>query len=306
MSNDYYYARAGKQFGPITPADLKMMASRGDLTQDDLVWKEGMSDWVLASKIKGLFTESPKSTANIPPTLPLASVGKDNPTATNSSMGRNELRQQSEAEARAKEIGKQAKDAAVSVSLDAWKAFKSMAVNPVGGLRVAFDNLGANRAMTVGIVFGILFDLCIVGGIYIFVRSDVSPIGRMSDIPSGMIIKMVLLGLVPLLSATAGFSIARKLLKCQGSIHSDIFVAGASLLPFGIAVLAAGFIGIGNIEVIAVLAVFALTTTILMMYSGCTTIQCIPDAAATFCVPLMLVGDLYLSKVLLVWILGTP
>jgi hypothetical protein len=52
---DWYYAKAGKQFGPISSAQLKQMAQSGELMPDDLVFQEGGTQWVAASTVKGLF-----------------------------------------------------------------------------------------------------------------------------------------------------------------------------------------------------------------------------------------------------------
>jgi len=51
----WYYARENKQLGPVGPAELKQLAERGELGPDQLVWREGMDDWVPARKIRGLF-----------------------------------------------------------------------------------------------------------------------------------------------------------------------------------------------------------------------------------------------------------
>jgi hypothetical protein len=52
---DWYYAKAGKQFGPVSPAELRQMAQAGELVPDDLVFQEGGTQWVSASTVKGLF-----------------------------------------------------------------------------------------------------------------------------------------------------------------------------------------------------------------------------------------------------------
>jgi hypothetical protein len=52
---DWYYAKAGKQFGPISAAQLRQMAQAGELVPDDLVFQEGGTQWVSASTVKGLF-----------------------------------------------------------------------------------------------------------------------------------------------------------------------------------------------------------------------------------------------------------
>lgn len=52
----WYFSRDGQQSGPLTYADLKEKADEGVLKpRTDLVWKEGMADWVPIGEIPGLF-----------------------------------------------------------------------------------------------------------------------------------------------------------------------------------------------------------------------------------------------------------
>ena len=70
MGEQWHYTRGGQQFGPVPAAELKRMASSGDLSPTDMVWKEGMPNWVSAEKLKGLFPGSPAVTATPPPQPP--------------------------------------------------------------------------------------------------------------------------------------------------------------------------------------------------------------------------------------------
>jgi len=53
----WYYARNDQQLGPISSADLKRMAAAGELSPGDLVWREGMEEWITAENVRGLFDE---------------------------------------------------------------------------------------------------------------------------------------------------------------------------------------------------------------------------------------------------------
>jgi hypothetical protein len=64
MSADWFLARGGQQrVGPLTAQQLKQMAAAGQVTGNDLVWKEGMAQWVPASQVKGLVGGSTGSQA---------------------------------------------------------------------------------------------------------------------------------------------------------------------------------------------------------------------------------------------------
>jgi hypothetical protein len=56
MGNEWHYTQSGQPaVAPITTAQLKQLAATGQLQPTDLVWQEGMTDWVVASAVKGLF-----------------------------------------------------------------------------------------------------------------------------------------------------------------------------------------------------------------------------------------------------------
>ncbi len=52
---EWYYAHGDEKAGPVASTELKELASAGELTPEDLVWREGMEQWVAARQVKGLF-----------------------------------------------------------------------------------------------------------------------------------------------------------------------------------------------------------------------------------------------------------
>ncbi len=65
MATEWYFGHNGEQRGPVSGAELKRLAVSAGLSPTDLVWKEGMDKWALASRLKGFFpTVKP---ANHPP-----------------------------------------------------------------------------------------------------------------------------------------------------------------------------------------------------------------------------------------------
>jgi hypothetical protein len=177
-------------------------------------------------------------------------------------------------------------------SKDALQAFKMFASNPVGGLSVAFESLGAGRAFGVGITFGALFSLCVLFGIYRLLGEWNTPTGF-----SGFI-KILVVAVVPFMSFFGACVLGRKAFRGEGGFGHDSFIAGASLLPFGFVALLAAILGLGNMEVIAVFTLFAVCLTILMLFAGLTRICKISERSATIAVPLMLIASAWLSKII--------
>jgi len=47
----WYYSKNGSQLGPVSTEDLKAKLGTGEVTTTDLVWKEGMADWLPAHQV---------------------------------------------------------------------------------------------------------------------------------------------------------------------------------------------------------------------------------------------------------------
>jgi hypothetical protein len=59
VSVDWYYSVGNHRQGPVTEDALRRMARSGTLRPTDLVWREGMADWVEANTVETLFPRVP-------------------------------------------------------------------------------------------------------------------------------------------------------------------------------------------------------------------------------------------------------
>ena len=316
MAADYHYSRDGQSFGPVPVEQLRELAAKGQLSATDLVWKEGMAEWVPAGRFKGLIPAAAVAPAAVVPSTdaspefrlsepaPAPVIPPITPTVKPSATS-DKVDEVSQAEV----LARQAKEVAMAAGSDALKAFKTLATNPIGGLRTAVDALGTARAMQAGIVFAVVFELCAIFagyslmGAYTSANAMISMHnGHMTEPPGmgfGGFLKLIVIGLVPFGVAIGGFAAARAIFKGRGTLQSDMFVAGASLLPAAIALLAMRILGPLNGELVLIVFVFAATTTVLLLYSGFTTLEGIPDTAATLVVPLILLADMYICKIIM-------
>jgi len=80
-SDQWFYAHDGQKSGPVAGSILKQLARSGELSLGDLVWREGMTEWAPASKVKGLFPEGVVAIA--PPPLPVSPLAVADAPATN-------------------------------------------------------------------------------------------------------------------------------------------------------------------------------------------------------------------------------
>lgn len=80
MANEWHYTLNGQQAAaPVTSAQLKQLAASGQLKPTDLLWQDGMLDWVPASSVKGLFPSGKPlgdSSVVAPPAADKASAGR--------------------------------------------------------------------------------------------------------------------------------------------------------------------------------------------------------------------------------------
>lgn len=70
----WYYSKNGSQLGPISTDEIKSKLASGEIAATDLIWKEGMADWVPSGQVGELRTHV--ATAAAAPSLgtPVASA----------------------------------------------------------------------------------------------------------------------------------------------------------------------------------------------------------------------------------------
>jgi len=121
-------------------------------------------------------------------------------------------------------------DKVKAASTDSLNAFKSFALNPVGELANVFNSLGESRSLGVGITFGVVSALCFVLTAYLMLHKMLSP-------SAGWYLKLFIYAFIPAITTAAASFVARKILKSEGGIGVDAFIAGAAMLPFSFATL---------------------------------------------------------------------
>jgi hypothetical protein len=201
-------------------------------------------------------------------------------------------------------LSQQLKSEVKARSLDAWQGVKLFAKSPVGGLPESFALFDDRRAIQVGVVFAIVYEVAILLGALIF-RSKTQallgglPVGQlMGELTAAQLFKVLFLGLVPFASLIGACALARAIFHGKGRIAGDVYTAGAVLLPTGLLVLLAALLGAANFEVIAILFLFALTYSILILYAGCSRIGCISEAGAAPAVPIILLLSAWITKII--------
>ena len=76
MSATWFYSEQGQQLGPVSTEVLGQLASAGRIAPGDLVWREGMAQWIAARdvpEVASLFP-APRTGRPAPPPLPPMAV----------------------------------------------------------------------------------------------------------------------------------------------------------------------------------------------------------------------------------------
>lgn len=150
--------------------------------------------------------------------------------------------------------------------------------NPQGELHPAFARLSEPQALVIGIAYGLVFDLGAAIATY--------PLWEANN-PHWSY--LLFLNAIPFLGLTLMGGVVRLLIRNSGNFIADAFIAGAALLPLGLSLLLMGLVSISPIILASSLVIFGGFYCFLTLYTGCTQIWNLPEAQASFIVPLMIV-----------------
>lgn len=69
---EWFYAKDGKQEGPVDLATLQAKLQSGDLRPTDLIWKKGMAEWTAIEEVTEVSTPTPSEAPAGVPAVPEA------------------------------------------------------------------------------------------------------------------------------------------------------------------------------------------------------------------------------------------
>lgn len=193
-------------------------------------------------------------------------------------------------------------DRVKAASTDSLNAFKSFALNPIGELANVFNSLGETRALGVGISFGAVSAICFVLAAWLMLHKLLSP-------SAGWYLKLFVYAFIPVVTTAAASFVARKILKSDGAIGVDSFIAGTAMLPFAFAtVLISIVISISSNppgSLISFLMILGVTWTILILFIGFLRIAKLSERSCTLVVPLVITVSGWLTQMLYTQLLNS-
>jgi hypothetical protein len=182
-------------------------------------------------------------------------------------------------------------DRVANAAKDAFSSFKLFLKNPVGDLHTAFESLGKEKALGVGMTFGVAFAILVTFLATTKLSSFLSP-------SLSVYLKILIVSFVPFVSLSGAGYLLRQITRSEASLGHDTFIAGAALLPLAAVAILAFVLGFGNIEIISLSLFFAMVVTVMMLFMGTTRIYKITEQQATLFVPSMIVFSAWITKIL--------
>jgi hypothetical protein len=80
MASQWLYRRGDVENGPYTSKELHALAASGELQREDLLWKEGMAEWVPAGLIPELYPEFASTAPSVSHSQAFGTPPKETPT----------------------------------------------------------------------------------------------------------------------------------------------------------------------------------------------------------------------------------
>jgi hypothetical protein len=190
---------------------------------------------------------------------------------------------------------------AVAASKDAARALKMLLMDPVGSVGTAYEALVGRQATDVGIAFCAFFVISCVIAIRMIARvaQRLSFGASIFSIGLKEALQIALVAMVPVVSIIAIFVGMQLIATKQRDWARAIFSGGAVLLPVALFNVVGGLLGVANAEVLALVALFALCYTILLIYAVCHDVLKVSSAASAAAVPVIMLATAWLAKIIL-------
>lgn len=190
---------------------------------------------------------------------------------------------------RASEAAEQAKTAAT----DSLNAFKSMMLNPVAGLGATHNSLDEKRVLGVGVVFGVIaaVGMALAGAILLAgLGQMMMGMGMRTGFQFGTFFRALISNLVGIAACAGSIYMLAPVFGGRAKPGSSAFIAGATFLPWGIALFLGAIIGailsnrLGMI-LVSLLAIFGLCYLIQILNAGFRQIAGLDERRAAMATP---------------------
>lgn len=182
------------------------------------------------------------------------------------------------------------------ISADLLEVVRSLGRDPIEGIRGSYARIDQRDSWwTAGVLIVAALLLAVIG---ISVGA-----GRLSSglfrVQIPFFATFFSLLATPLVLAGGSYGLRRLTDHGQHTPRADLFTAAAALLPIAVAVFLSGLLGMGNVEIAFFLVFCGGILSVVMLFTGWTTICGLAPRFAAWLLPVVLAASLWAAKVIL-------
>lgn len=166
--------------------------------------------------------------------------------------------------------------------------------DPVSNLPRAYASLNAPQATQIGTLFAFISAALATLGVFFLIEGSV--IGSFTELSIDDLLPFFFSFVILFASLSISHFLVRSFFDKDLDFSPDIFVSGVCSLPFGIAALASGIVGLFSFSIVMVLLLISFCYIMMIIYSSLTHISDVPNKIAIPSVPMVVAGCAYLSK----------
>jgi hypothetical protein len=176
----------------------------------------------------------------------------------------------------------------------AVETFDRLDYDPVSNLPRAYSSLTAPQAVQIGSGFAFISAVLATLGVFFLIEGSV--IGSFTELSVNDLLPFFFSFVILFGSLSASHFLVRSFFDRELHFSPDIFVSGVCSIPFGIAALMSGIVGLFSFSIVMVLMLISFCYIMMIIYSSLTNISGVPNKIAIPSVPLVVAGCAYLSK----------
>lgn len=176
----------------------------------------------------------------------------------------------------------------------AVETFDRLDYDPVSNLPRAYSSLSAPQATQIGSLFAFISAVLATLGVFFLIEGSV--IGSFTELSLDDLLPFFFSFVILFGSLSLSHFLVRSFFDRELHFSPDIFVSGVCSIPFGIAALLSGIVGLFSFSIVMVLMLISFCYIMMIIYSSLTNISGVPNKIAIPSVPLVVAGCAYLSK----------
>lgn len=185
---------------------------------------------------------------------------------------------------------------------DALAAVRAAMLDPVTGTGATYEVFGGPRALDAGIALALIADIAAVLALRIGARKSLGWFAPLVTGDSSVValLKALIFAAVPIVALMLVLAIVRKIFNPKFELERAVFAGAVAVVPAALTLLVSAFLGAANFEIIAILTVFMMCYTTLLLFGACRDVLGLTSGKAAAAVAPIFIATAWVSKIVLV------